>query len=218
MEGLSELLATSAGAVYAPLVEVFNNQWIEINESLIRQYAGAFQPGDVNATDLQKFQEIYLKHPFVVIKDVLPDDTLQGTPHHHYRLVIDGPTLKQFMVTLGETRLNSVEVDTKSIKQFNAIIDRAKFGDYPFEVWIGKSDKLLRQLTLEVRDRSGIRTNLRYTVDRYNQSVRVEKPADAKSLLKLLSEFSQGGSLTAPGGAGLTLPPMSELDASGISL
>lgn len=188
LDGLSELLANSEAGAYAPFIATVNNQWFELNESLIKQYVPSYKSSVLTSADAQKIRDAYLQHSFLVIKEVLPDQAVQGKPHYHYKLVISAAELKAFLTALKAAGPESFQLDQTMLDALNRGIDGEDLSKFPFEFWIAKDDKLINQVAFKAAE-SGMAVSFRFTVDSYNQPVKVEKPAGAKSLLELLSEL-----------------------------
>lgn len=202
LEGLPELLASSAdeAAAYAPLVASLNDQWIEISDSLIKQYDKSFESGVLTEADAKKAADAYLEHPFLVVDEVLDDQTIAGAVCYHYRLKVDPAKLKSFFAALKDAKLDSYKIDQKALDTFNKSIDEAELQKYPFEIWISKDGKMIKQVEAEFVS-EGTDFVFRFTADSYNKPVKVEEPEDAKSLLDIMGDFLStglGGSLTMP--------------------
>jgi len=207
LEGLPELLAASneQAAPYAPIISSLNDQWIEVNESLIKQYDESYESGVLTEADIQKVTDAYLKHSFLVIDKVLEDQVIAGDNCYHYRLKVDSSKLKDFVTALKDAKLDSYKIDQKAVDAFKKSIDEAGLDKYPIEIWISKGGKMIRQAATEFAT-EGMNLSVRFTVDSYNQAVDIKKPDDAKSLLDIMGGLLGGG-----------LAPAAELE-SGISL
>lgn len=194
LSGLSELLASSSeqAAAYAPFFNSLNDQWIEINESLIKQYDKSFESGVLTEADAKKFTDAYLKYPFLVVDEVLEDQSIAGESCHHYRIKVDVVKLKGLLTALKDAKLDSYRLDQKALDQLNKAIDDSGLGNYGFEIWISKSGKMIKQLSTSFAS-GGMDWKVRYTVESYNQPVKVEKPEDAKSLMDIIGEFMISG-------------------------
>ncbi len=193
LDGLSELMgSTGMTESFAPLITLINDQWIEINESLIKQASKEAKVSTVlSETDKRKIGEAYMKYPFLVVKEVLPTETIKSQASYHYKVAIDPAMLKTFITALKEAGLDVYKPDQQAIDAANKVIDEAKLDKYPFEVWIAKDSKMFTQYRLEFTDASKAKTDAKLTVESYNQPVNVQKPADAKSVLEIIGEFSK---------------------------
>lgn len=191
--GLPELMVASGAeaAAYAPLVGSLDEQWIEINESLFKQLDSSYETSMLTDADIKKITDAYLQHSFLVVDEVLPDQAISGENCHHYKVVIDATKLKSFLAVLKDAKLDSYNLDDKALTEYNKRIDEAELNKYPFELWISKSGKMIKQATLKFSS-EGSTFDARLTVDSYNQPVKVEKPDDSKSLLEVMGSFFGG--------------------------
>lgn len=194
LDGLSELMgSTGLTEAYAPVIALINDQWIEINQSFVEQMskeAGMDFSTVLSDADKRKIGEAYMKYPFVVLKEVLPAENINGKSSYHYKVAIDPAVLKTFVVALKEANLDVYKPDQKAIDAINKAIDQAKFDETPFEVWIDKGSKMFSQFRVTAEE-EGVKTDLKMTVDSYNQPVKVDKPEGAKSILEIVGEFSK---------------------------
>lgn len=218
LDGLSELLAATGdlGALYAPMIASVNDQWIEINESLMKQLDESYKSGVTTAADNKKIADAYLKYPFMAVQESLADEVISGKSSHHYKVVIDKAKLKAFFKALKDSNLDSYKFAQADLDEINKMADETDFAKYPFEVWISKSDKMFTQLAFK-GSQDGTDFSLRITADSYNKPVNVEKPEGAKSVLDLMGEFS--GAIQS--GSQLLMPAENEQmgeSADGISL
>lgn len=187
--GLPELLSSTVpeAAMYAPVISALNDQWVEINDSLLKEFDGSYESGILSDADIQKVTDAYLQYPFLTVSEVLADETVGGEDSHHYKLVIDAAKLKSFLSALKDAKLDSYKLDQNTLNRYNKAIDQAKLSKYPFEIWISKGSKMIKQFSFTY-SAEGASLKARFTVDSYNQPVEVEKPKDTKSLMELLSE------------------------------
>jgi hypothetical protein len=217
LDGLANLLTAVSGTdasdesaaivtAYAPMINAFNNQWVEINQSVISSLTGnSFKTEKLSDADRQKLADAYQNNAFLVVKQKLPDQTIKGSNTYHYALGIDKTKLKAFAAALKTANLDSIKIKDQDLKDFNNAVDNAKFDDYGLEMWIYKSSKMIAQVSLKTSDQTAT-MSLTLTVNSYNKPFKVEKPAGAKSLLDLISGFygdSNGEGLTLPQGASL---------------
>jgi hypothetical protein len=196
LEGLPELLAAGDAATaqtYSALVAAVDEQWFEINESLINQLGGgSFEQATLSAADLQKLAQAYDQNQFIVVKETLPDQDIKGVASYHYKVAVDPTKLKAFAAAVKSANLEAVKITDEQLQDFNKAVDEADFGKYPFEIWIGKDDKMIRQISFKY-SQDGTSTEVRLTINSYNQPVNVEKPEDAKSILEVLGALWGGG-------------------------
>lgn len=222
LDGLSRLLTGMAGSDpvsamdaailegYTSVIESVNEQWFEVSESLIQQFGGASGDATLSESDLQKIKDIYLANEFLVVKEKLADEAVKGVNSFHYKVGIDKTKFKSFMTNVSE-QVEALELEDWQLEAFNSALDELNFNDFAYELWIAKSDKMVRQMAFTYA-KDGDKLDAKLTIESYNQPVKVEKPANAKSVMELLSEFMVPGADSE-----LTLP--AQLGArTGISL
>jgi hypothetical protein len=220
LEGLSSLIYALGSGVgsegvsvisqYAPFIDAVNNQWIEINRSLIDQVGGSsIKSQKLSQSDRDKIKNAYQENSFLVIKQKLADESIKGASSYHYRLGIDKTKLEAFVEALKAANLESIKITDDQLKEINRSIDAANYDSSPVEVWISKKTKMFTQFSLKANDQSSS-TDFKLTIDSYNQPFTVEKPAGSKSLLELIGEFF--------GGSGANSESMLPGLGSGISL
>jgi hypothetical protein len=203
LNGLPELLGATGSPeaeAYSPLIATVNNQWFEINESLIKQFTGS-KDTKLSDADMQKLKDAYEKHSFLVVKESLANEKIKGANCYHYKVVIGKEELKGFVGAIKDANISGLKLTKEQVDEFNKSLKDVNFDKYPVDVWISKSDKLLRQISFDVSE-AGATGKIRYTVDSYNQPVNVEKPEGAKSILDVLGSFYgayNGGSLEDDG-------------------
>jgi hypothetical protein len=181
-----------------PVISGVNNQWIEINQSIIQQMTG--QTSDFSAklsdADRSKIVKAYRKHKFLTVTDSLPQQTIKGRASYHYRVKVDAVKLKEFAAALKGANLDSIKLTQSQLKTFDSGVNSAHLDKYPFEIWVAKSGRLIDQVALSTAQ-DGDTATVRFTVDDYNKPVTVTKPADSKSLLDILSSLLGSGLLQA---------------------
>ena len=214
LDGLAALLGAdpnSIAAFYAPFIGTINDQWFEVNQSLIEQYAGKDVKAEkLSKADQEKLFAAYKNHRFIVVKQVLADEKLKDVDNYHYKLGVDKELLKAFMTEVKSSNVAALKLDQKQLDEFKKAVDDAKLDSYPIEIWIAKKTKLISQVTLGA-SADGDTMKARLTIDGFNKPLNVEKPADAKSLLEVLSDYYTqllGG--TDLNVDDLSLPSMSE--------
>ncbi|HJQ08059.1 MAG TPA: hypothetical protein VJ836_01105 [Candidatus Saccharimonadales bacterium] len=216
LTGLPEIMglgdSPEVTQLYAPILAAINNQWFEINESLIKEMTG----GGTTLTDAdrQKIVDAYKQHQFLVVKEKMADEEIQGRDSYHLKVGIDEAILYNFVVALKDAKLESIKLDNDNVKSFKEALDKNTLDKYIADVWITKAEKFISQVALKFdeKDMSG---EIRYTVKEHNKPVKVEKPEGAKSVLELMSQLYGGNTedLLKPQQGAL----MEELEA-GISL
>lgn len=189
LDGLSELLALSglegAGA-FAPGLATLNDQWIEVSEGFLSQSIGDSYKGfKLSESDARKLAAAYDQNQFLVIKEVLPDAEVKGVASHHYRVGYDMPKFKSFLRAVNAANLDAIKLTDEQLDELDRGLDEIDTVE-PWDIWIGKKDKMVRQMAIEMTD-EGATFDFTFTIDSYNQPVTVEKPENAMSVLELLS-------------------------------
>ncbi len=208
LKGLPELLAAGSGAalpdgvaaedvqrpemamlgVLGPLIESLNDQWIEVSESILQDGAGVPDTGSLTDADRTKLAELYDQHTFLTVREKLADEEIKGDKSYHYKAGIDKEKLKSFVSAVKDARIESLKLEEKEVREFNELVDKADFNALGFEVWVSKDSKMIRQVAVKY-EKDGDKLDVRVTIDSYNEEVKVEKPAEAKSLLELMGAF-----------------------------
>lgn len=201
LEGVSQLLAATGEetAALAPIITSLDNQWIEINDSFLKQIDKTYESAEpLTQADIQKITEAYLQHSFLVIKNVLADETVGGKDSYRYKIVVDPAKLKSFLAAVKDAKLDSLKIDQEVLDVYNKGIDEVGFDKYPFEIWISKDDKMIRKMAFSVTSgETNIESSL--VVNDYNKPVDVQKPEGAQSIMEIISNyFGQNPMFTLP--------------------
>lgn len=179
--------------LYAPLIDTLNNQWLELNQSLLTQVTG--QPaGSVKLSDADraKLLAAYQQYSFITVKQKLADEAVKGVQSYHFKLGIDKAQLKAFAAALKDAKMDSLKITQEQLNEFNKSVDHATFDTYAPEVWIAKDTKMLNQLRLQASDKDA-QMSFTFTIEGFNQPFTVQKPEAAKSVLDVLGGFLTGG-------------------------
>jgi hypothetical protein len=199
LDGIPQILENSGSmaAMYAPMIAGVNNQWIQVNPSMIQKLTGNATTLNTkfSATDHQKLADIYKRNPFLVAQKSLPSETIKGKSSYHLQVIIDKAKLKSFAAALKSANIQNVSITQDDLTNLNKQVDQASFGKYPVDVWIAKSGKLIDQISF-TNSQSGTTTSLRFTIDDYNKSVTVVAPSGAKSLLDIISNLLTNSSMS----------------------
>jgi uncharacterized protein YpmB len=203
LDGVASLLgldSTSAAddplgleSVIAPLISSLNNQWIEVNSSMLKQLTGT----DTSVTtklsdsDRQKLGDAYKKNKFIVVSKTLKDETIKDKSSKHYQVTVDKDRLKGFVTAVKAANISSLKITSDDLDAFNKSADKYDFSKYPVDVWIAKDSKMIDQISFSASS-NGTSASVRVTVDDYNKSVKVTAPANAKSLLDIISNLLSG--------------------------
>jgi hypothetical protein len=225
LDGISNLLGMGGAAAdnsadaaelsfLAPAISAVNNQWIQINQSMIQQLTGSKDnvTTKLSTDDLKKISDAYKKNRFMVVSKSFKDEAVKGKNSKHYQVTVDKTKLKNFVSAVKAANIAAFKstLTSDTVTQLNKGIDGVDFSKYPVDIWISKGDKMIDQLAFSVNS-DGNNVHVRYTVDDYNKPVHVTVPSNAKSFLDILSQVL-GGS----GANGSSLDSLT--DGSGISL
>ena len=195
LDGLAALLSQGSSSdsgstidAFAPLISTLNNQWVEINPSMIKQLTGTDTNLNAKLTDAdrQKLADAYKSHQFLIVSKSFKDEAIKGKQSKHYQITIDKTQLKAFVTTVANDHIAGLKPTTDGINSFNKMVDKLDTAKYPVDVWISKSDKLIDQVSLTATS-NGTTITLRSTMDDYNAPVHVTAPDGAKSILDILS-------------------------------
>jgi hypothetical protein len=199
LSGLANLLGLSSTApettFLTPIINGLNNQWIQINQSMIKQITGSDTTVTTkfSADDRKKLEGVYKKHQFLVVNKTLKDETIVRKKSHHYQITIEKAKLKEFATALKDANIQSMKLDATSLRVFNDGADKTDFSKYPVDIWIAKDNKMVDQVSFTA-SQSGTTTSLRFTVDDYNKPLNVVVPTDSKSILDIISNLLGGAS------------------------
>ena len=217
LDGLADLMALGgdeSGTTFAPLLKSVNDQWYEINQSLVNQTTGtSFDFAKVSEEDVDKIVDIYKKNEFLVVKETLKSEKIKGVDSHHLKVGIEQEKLRSFLKALKEANIDNLKITDQGLAAFSNLLNDSDLSKNTTDVWIAKDTKMFNQFQFKISE-SGSDVNFRLTITDYNKPVNVEKPEGAKSILEVITSFMS--SLGLDGAQ--ALPLNLEEDASGVSL
>ncbi len=213
---LSLQSVSSFASPYVPILDIVNDQWVEIDNSLIKQFSGGTVKGDkFTEADRAKLFEAYKQHRFIVVKKVLADEAIKGANSYHYQIGADKAVLKAFVQALSDSGSKTFKMTPDQLKEIKQAIDGADLDKAGVEVWIAKDTKRINQAQLTFSE-DGDTGTLRLTLDSFNKPLNVEKPEGAKSLLDIISAYY---TQALGGGLGTDYQSLlSDMPSNGISL
>lgn len=190
LKGLPELLKqdSSMAAMYAPIISSINNQWIELDQSLLANLGqkGLSASYQVSDEDAAKIEKMYRENPFLEVTKVHSDEEIHGVKSHHYTVTINRDKLYNFGQDLkGADIKNFPEISQSDLNQ----IKKAQFSKYPVDVWIDTADTVINQIAFTAKE-DDTELSLRMAYTDVNKSVNISKPTNAKTLMEVLSENS----------------------------
>lgn len=196
LEGLPELLSTMEdpmAKMYAPMVAGLNNQWIEINESVLSQFGASAPNFKMSEADRTKLGEIYTDHQFLTVSQKLADEKINGMDSYHFKVTVDKDEFKGFVKAIKDAKVAGITITQNELDEFNKSLNEVDFTKYPVDIWVAKDLKMVDQVVFSLSD-SEATVNVRFSVVDFNKPVDVQKPVGAKSLLEVMSELVTGGS------------------------
>lgn len=161
-------------------------QWVKVDLSELQErYGISLQP---NALTPQRPQEeqlrrLYHDYPFLAVSRLSPE-TVDAVLTDHLRFRLDPKRMKEFIVAASSELGDRAPTDDE-LEQYDEFV--ANNGPVvEGELWIGREDHFLRQLTadaaVDAKQQGKLAVRLRETITAINQSVAIEEPADAISL------------------------------------
>ena len=211
IKGAAELASPGAGEFIDMVGQKVSNQWIEFDESLLKQATNddncSVENLKLSQKDVDDILKNYDNNQFVVIKNTT-DDKINGQSVVKMELDIDKAKAKEFGKSLEN--VDFVKKIEKCGGEDVAGTDdkQEEFkGTTTFTVWVDKSKKELVKLELALKDdESDVKIDFTYNDD----VVDIKKPDGAKPALEVLSELGPlfsgilGGDMTQGlGGSGV---------------
>lgn len=195
--GLASVLpllgADAATASYVPLLQTIDNQWYELGQETLSQFAGDTLPTTstgLSDADRQKLADAYTQNAFLTVTETLEDQKVAGVDSYHYKVQVDGNKLKAFLsaIEADEVDLSSMGLTKPLVESLKNGIDSGDLANTPVDVWIAKDSQLFTQFvfTTTVDD---VDMDVRLTFMDYNKPVMVEVPENPKPITELLAPF-----------------------------
>jgi hypothetical protein len=201
LTGAAQLANPLFGSLAAEADKRLANQWILIDNTLIRQakaecvleiLTSRFSPGD-----LQSEVESYTNEQYATLKSTA-QETMDGRETVRYNLTASNEQLKRSRSQLKEYDLYNrirdcaerISGDSNTISEFEKELE--KKGDdnetATVSIWADKKQRLVTRAEFTATDSDGtveLKTDFNY------DPVNVEKPSGAKPLLQLIGEFQE---------------------------
>lgn len=144
---------------------------------------------------LQDFVDILAKSLKV---EQLADESVQGKNAYHYQTYLTEEALQKMFVKMDEwiKALESIEGDSYGTADYEEATRMLK--DMPFDLWIGKKDKLAYQVSfqkdIDMKDidpgeKGTLSISMLIQMSEYGKEVHVEFPKDAKPLEEVLESL-----------------------------
>ncbi|MDP9249150.1 MAG: hypothetical protein M3M85_01400 [bacterium] len=153
-------------------------------------------------TDDQKerIYEMAREASFIKIVKKLPPETVTGESAYHFTFILDREGISDYLQLLKEY-VNSVGIDDSALSVFDPTsFDKQldSLRDFTGEIWIGRSDKLPRKLSMNFGIQSDetesgmIKIKTVSVFDNWNEPVTIEVPTESVPFEQLLSEMMSG--------------------------
>lgn len=194
IKGLAALAGgEEAGAVIDAIGDKLSNQWIEVDESLLKQANAECATGLIGGfsqKDIDELMKVYSENTFVTIKSKTAS-VVEGKDTTKFELGVDKQKAMEFGIKLNNVELfkkiNECSKNTTNQGGDEEVKDELKDTDISLNVWVD-SDKNLRQVEIKATDKEASATVIiTYTDD----PVDIQKPEGAKPLMEILGDFSQ---------------------------
>lgn len=203
------------------MLQGFNNKWFSLDLDALRKQFGP-ETGTAEekasfAENAAKVKEAVNRHQPIIITSRLPSDKINGVSTFHYAYAIDKNELIALMIDVDGIVTNEKTSDEVKA-EIRKNVEEAQMPTG--ELWISKKDYLPYRMTLNGTDSttSGtIKTDWTIALDlnlsKFNETVVVEKPADAKPVEEAIKELfgAMGADVSFSG----QLTPTSVQDGNG---
>jgi|GEM_PF-1317243 len=201
LNGIPQLLkasGSSAVAAFAPIIAGIDNQWIQINQSMVKQLTGsdASLNAKLSTTDRQKLETAYKQNKFLVAQKSLAAESIKGHNSFHFQVTVDKVKLKSFITAVKSENIQNVTITQDNLNSLNNQLDKVDFNKYPMEIWVTKSNKLIDQIVFTTTQ-GDTKLTARLTADDYNKPINVVIPSGSKTLLNIISNLLTGSSAAA---------------------
>lgn len=185
-------VATQLGPVFASV----NNQWFQLDQSTLQQYAGssgslATSP-ELSQADTQKLATSFKANPFLTVQTRLADEKINSIDSYHYAVVLNKVKLKQFLESIKQAELSILTGDQTTIDQLEQASAKVDFSKASFELWISKSDIVIDQISTNYTADDGTTVKMRLSLKDFNQVKSIDKPTGAKSFQELFNAILPG--------------------------
>ncbi len=170
-------------AVFTDLAD----QWIKVDSQDLQGASLIADESVVPQEDIDTIMNAAKNHIFVVVKERLPDEDINGQPSHHFKLAFDRSEYAEFLEAIKNAELSSLPVS-------DALIDNAKGSatandDETFDIWISKDDRLITRIALMSDGAAASSGVLRLDFSDYNVPVTFEEPAEAVSFETIVLRY-----------------------------
>lgn len=196
VKGLAQTVAPEYGAIVDAVNEKIANQWIEADETLLKQAkANCALAVSLVLTkdDIELLQKRYQQVAFATIKNNT-NDTVNGHSAFKYDIAIDDNKGVEYLKGLNDLslvkKIKECNSDSSAMNTTNGLADN---GTTPLTLWVDKASKqiikIASQSSKQDEQNGKIKTAFEVTMQ-YGQA-QVVRPDGAKPFLEVFGEFSQ---------------------------
>lgn len=186
LDGLGDVLTSAGLADYAPYTTAVNNNWVELDQSLLSKASSAGAAGGIklSSADAKKVQDIYQQHLFLQVNKTYADETINGMDSYHYGVSLNHNELYAFATAVNKAHISGMPELSASTLNW---IKKTDLSKYSLEVWIGKDQMVINKFAVTApMGTTTVKSQL--SLSDINTSTSVTKPTNAKTLLEVLSE------------------------------
>lgn len=165
------------------------DQWILIDQDALKKQFGvpATDPQSLNTEQKEQIKQAVLSSNVLKVAKALPAEDIDGVSTYHYQLTLDKDALVK-LISKSNLILQNKNWGAQQEQQFKDSLKT--MGTFGGEVWIGKSDLLVRKATLEMLpmpdQQTGQKVNISVAFTDFNQPVVVEAPSKFKTIQEVL--------------------------------
>lgn len=192
-------LAMANAPQYATIIDAANekiaNQWIEIDETLLKQAEAdcALNTSLVlSKSDIELLQKRYQEVPFTTVKNT-SSDKVNGRPAYKYEIELDDNKGAEYIKGLEEL---SVVKKLKECSKDSDALDTKELADddiTPITIWVDKRTKTLSKFvmnsTKQDEEKSNLKGSLEITFSFGEASI--TKPEGAKPAMEILADLQK---------------------------
>lgn len=193
LSSLSALGGPSAATIFNQLSQKVSNQWLVIDESLLKQAKADCllnYPAALSSTDLNSLVSDYKAHPFATVTSSSAD-SVKGQAATKYNLSFNSQKATSFSSGVTNLQLfkqlqsceQGISPSTKAAPTTTQSMPQSS----QFTVWVDKASKKVNQIEVVGEDNS---LKVDTTLDLSYGNVSITAPANAKPVLQLLGDLS----------------------------
>lgn len=200
-------LATASAPEYGPIIDAVNeklaDQWIEIDETLMKQAGTDCMVNTsfaLTKADIELLQKRYQEVPFVAVKSTSSEE-VNGRAAYKYVMELDDNKGAEYVKGLEEL---SVVKKIKECSKDTDPIDTEELADddiTPITIWVDKGSKTISKFVMNSTKQDEEKSNLKGSFEMTFQfgEAEVSKPEGARPAMEIIGELQA----LLMGGAGL---------------